>query len=108
MSAAIRLTDGAARRDFMTETAAGPPAPVTRTRTLRSGTSGTLTCGMRHLRVGVGCADRLGWAAGLAVGGGLADRLERLGVAAVAKPRPVPGGRLDQIGLQVAPDLHLG
>src|ERR1017187_6276067 len=50
MSAAMSSTDGSPRRDFMTETAAGPPAPVTRTRTRGCGPS---WCDTVHLRNGI-------------------------------------------------------
>src|SRR5450759_4000295 len=118
MSAARRVTEGSARRDFSTDTAAGPPAPVTRTRT------GLVTMSCRVMRTsgdstlqGRGGLGRLRdhWPAGRAGGGvagreagAVADHLEGLGIAPFGEPGPVPGSRGDQVGLQVGPHRNLG
>lgn len=125
MSAASSSTVGSALSDFMTDTAAGPPAPVIRTRVLRPGRRDVSATGTCHLRVWAGTRPgRLGtgisW--GRLVGarrgmprqpggghvGTLPDHLERLRVPALAEPRPVPGGGLDEVWIKVGTDLDLG
>src|ERR1039457_2493051 len=123
MSAAMSSTVGSCRRDFMTETAAGPPAPVTRTRTRRSGTSRCDTVYLRSCVRMRGCGGGAcpcvasigrrghpcptGDAERLAVRR-IADHFERLGVTAAGVAGPVACGRLDKVRLQVGPHLDLG
>src|SRR6266851_6230891 len=124
MSAATRSTVGSLPRDFMTEIAAGPPAPVTSTRTCRSNRSWSDTWYLHGgIRICGCCTGRLfnvrpvtrgghpcpaGHTDRLAGHRGLADHLECLGVPPSAEPRPVAGGGLDQVRLQVGPHLDLG
>src|SRR5690348_3022140 len=108
MSAATRRTDGSSPSDFMTETAAGPPAPVTMTLTVRKGTFRALRYCMWRLPVTRDHADRLGDRVRRpTIGSSLTDHFERLGVSSVAKARPIAGCRLDEVRLQVGPDLGL-
>src|SRR4051812_35693669 len=101
MSAASSVTSSRRGRDRRTATAAGPPAPVTRTRVgERSGTE-TL-----RVRGGQGGGGR---ALGADDGAGLADHLERFAVlAGAAVAGPVTGGGEDEVVLQVGADTGLG
>src|SRR5450755_1803165 len=118
MSAAMRVTEGSARSDFSTDTAAGPPAPVTRTRTglVTMSCRVMLTSGDSALQ-GRGGLGRLrdrrpaGLVAGRVAGreaGAVAYHLEGLGIAPFGEPGPVPGSCGDQVGLKVGPHRNLG
>src|ERR1700722_343612 len=140
MSAASSCTVGSSFSDLMTDTAAGPPTPVTSTRIflwLRSSRDiwyppdtfhGLLWCWLWcliwYLIIGPGpgapirrggpgtvlAAHHALRRSQLVLPGHrrLPDHLERLGVAPFAVAGPVARGRLDQVGLQIGPDLHLG
>src|SRR5580704_4488608 len=127
MSAATSRTLGSARSDLITDTAAGPPAPVTSTVTDGQAVSSGR---IRHLPRRRGARARLGGRApvrypgddaalavhdalgrgqlGRAGRGTLPDHLERLGEPRLAVPGPVARTGRDQVGFQVGPDLHLG
>src|ERR1700727_2547075 len=114
MSAAMSVTEGSDRSDFSTETAAGPPAPVTRTRTgAAARSSRVMSTSPASFLQGRPGPDRPRRGLRLAVAGAERDRgavpdhLERLGVAPFGEPGPVPGRRGDQPGLQVVAHRHL-
>src|ERR1022692_5252663 len=117
MSAAMRVTEGSARSDFSTDTAAGPPAPVTSTRTglvtmscrvmcTSGGSALQGRCGPGRLRDHRLAGRAAGGAAGRQVRA-VADHLEGLGIAPFGEPGPVPGSCGDQVGLKVGPHRNL-
>src|SRR4051794_4219632 len=101
MSAAISVTSGRRARDRRTATPAGPPAPVTSTRTGAGSDTGALDAGR-----GLG-GDGGGAAPGAQDGTRLADHLERFAVLAPAVAGPVAAGGQDEVVLHVAADAGL-
>src|SRR5687767_9413529 len=97
MSAASSVTSGRRASDRRTATPAGPPAPVTSTRTGVASDTG----GLRADRGREGGGRREGGGVALRArdGAGLAEDLQRLGVLAAAVARPVTAGGQDEVVL---------
>src|SRR3712207_1761979 len=101
MSAARSVTSGRRARDRRTATPAGPPAPVTSTRTGEASDTGAL----REVR-GLG-GDGGGAAPRAQDGARLADHLQRFAVLAAAVTGPVAAGGQDEVVLHVGADAGL-
>src|SRR4051794_35981324 len=101
MSAASSVTSGRRARERRTATPAGPPAPVTSTRTGEWSDTGAL----REVRGRAGGGG--GAALGPDDGAGRGDPLERLAVRATAVAGPVAAGGEDEVVLHVAADAGL-